>query len=91
MLNNGQLQPVRVRTGISDGTTTAILDGQLDEQAQVVTGMAVAQTGAAPASGSPLIPQRPGANRQGAARAQAQHAGRGQDDDDQPGAAHRGA
>lgn len=66
VLNNGQLQPVRVRTGISDGTTTAILDAQLDDQALVVTGMAVAQTTAAPASGSPLIPQRPGANRQGA-------------------------
>jgi HlyD family secretion protein len=67
VLNGGQLQPVRVRTGISDGTTTAILDGQLDEEAQVVTGMAVAQTTtAAPAGGSPLIPQRPGANRQGA-------------------------
>ena len=66
VLTNGQLEPIRVRTGISDGTTTAILDGQLDEQTLVVTGVAVAQTTAAPNSGSPLIPQRPGGNRQGA-------------------------
>jgi HlyD family secretion protein len=63
VLTNGQLQPVRVRTGISDGMTTAILGGDLEEQAQVVTGVA-ATAAAAPASGSPLIPQRPGGNRQ---------------------------
>ena len=31
VLSDGQLQPVRVRTGISDGTTTAIVDGELTE------------------------------------------------------------
>ena len=76
VMTDGQLQPIRVRTGISDGTTTAILEGQLDEQTQVVTGMAVAQTTAAPAGGSPLIPQRPGGNRQGGANARGQGTGR---------------
>jgi HlyD family secretion protein len=83
VLSEGQLEPIRVRTGISDGTTTAILDGQLDEQTQVITGIAAAQsTSASPAGGSPLIPQRPGFNRQGggngggATRRPAQGAGR---------------
>ena len=79
VLTDGQLHPIRVRTGISDGTTTAILDGQIDEQTQVVTGIAAAQTtSASPSSGSPLIPQRPGFNRQGggATRRPAQGTGR---------------
>ena len=65
VLAGGELQPVRVRTGISDGTTTAIVDGSLDEHAQVVTGIVATQaSSSAPSSASPLIPQRPGFNRQ---------------------------
>jgi HlyD family secretion protein len=64
VLSNGQLQPIRVRTGISDGMTTAIVGGELTEDAQIVTGIAATQTAARPSSGSPLIPQRPGSNRQ---------------------------
>ncbi len=58
VLANGQLAPVRVQPGVSDGTMTAIVDGALSEGAQVVTA-AVAQTQAsAPPTSSPLIPQR---------------------------------
>jgi HlyD family secretion protein len=65
VLAHGELQPVRVRTGISDATTTAILDGSLDEHAQVATGIVATQASSStPSSASPLIPQRPGFNRQ---------------------------
>ena len=63
----GEPRPVTVRTGLSDGTTTAIVGGDLAEDAKVVTGMAAAQAGAQTQPGaSPLIPRRPGAgaNRQ---------------------------
>ena len=61
VMRDGQLQPVRVRPGISDGTTTAIVDGELTEDTQVVTGVATAAaTAAATGGSSPLIPQRPG-------------------------------
>ncbi|HYS27102.1 MAG TPA: hypothetical protein VEP46_15935, partial [Vicinamibacterales bacterium] len=56
VLRNGEFVPVRVRTGVSDGAMTAIVDGDLKEGDQVVTGMsqpgATAQTGTT----SPLIP-----------------------------------
>jgi HlyD family secretion protein len=63
-LQEGQLRPVRVRTGISDGVLTAILEGELQEGAAVVTGVTASTTATAaqPAS-SPLIPRRPGGNR----------------------------
>ncbi len=55
VLRSGEFVPVRVRTGVSDGTTTAIVDGDLKEGDQVVTGMS--QPGAtAQTSTSPLIP-----------------------------------
>jgi HlyD family secretion protein len=64
-LNNGQLQPMQVRPGISDGTTTAILGGDLVENTSIVTGVSASTaTPAASTSSSPLIPQRPGGNRQ---------------------------
>lgn len=56
VLENGQLHPVRVETGISDGTTTAVLQGQLAEGAPVVTGIANPAGGASQTSGSPLLP-----------------------------------
>jgi HlyD family secretion protein len=58
-LSEAGLRRIGVRTGINDGTTTAVTSGDLQEGARVVTG--VAATGAAVrSSGSPLIPQRPG-------------------------------
>ncbi|WP_220446114.1 efflux RND transporter periplasmic adaptor subunit [Microbulbifer harenosus] len=39
VLENGQLKPVRVRTGVSDGRFTEVVDGPLQEGAQIVTGM----------------------------------------------------
>lgn len=69
-LRDGQLQPVRVQTGITDGTATAIIGGELRENTPVVTGV-MAQSGAsAAATRSPLIPQRPGGRQGGAARGQ---------------------
>jgi HlyD family secretion protein len=56
VLRDSQFVPARVRTGVTDGTMTAIVDGDLKEGDQVVTGMsqpgATAQTG----TSSPLIP-----------------------------------
>lgn len=69
-LQDGQIRPVRVQTGISDGTTTAITGGDLADGAQIVTGMAAASTGAAQTT-SPLLPfggRRPGGNNGGANR-----------------------
>jgi HlyD family secretion protein len=63
-LQGGQLHAVRVETGLSDGTTTAVVGGDLDESAQVVTGVATAGTSASQTSAtSPFLPQRPGGNR----------------------------
>jgi len=54
-LRNGEFVPVRVRTGVTDGTMTAVVDGDLKEGDQVVTGMS--QPGATTqANTSPLIP-----------------------------------
>jgi HlyD family secretion protein len=63
-LTDEQLQAVPVRTGISDGTTTAIVDGNLAENTTLVTAMASRTTTKAAQSTSPLIPQPPGGNRQ---------------------------
>jgi HlyD family secretion protein len=56
VLDNGQLHPVRVETGISDGTSTAVLQGQLGEGATVVTGIVNPAAGGSQTSGSPLLP-----------------------------------
>jgi HlyD family secretion protein len=56
-MRDGKLQPVRVRTGVTDGAMTAIVDGDLKEGDQVVTG--VSEPGAAATqqtNTSPLIP-----------------------------------
>ena len=68
-LREGQLAAVPVRTGISDGTASAILDGDLTEHMAVVTGATATTTAPAASTTSPLIPQRPGGNRQGGAGA----------------------
>ncbi|WP_051686958.1 efflux RND transporter periplasmic adaptor subunit [Microbulbifer sp. HZ11] len=39
VMENGELKPVRVRTGISDGRYTEIIGGRLEEGAEVITGM----------------------------------------------------
>ena len=56
LIRDGKLQPLRVRTGVTDGAMTAIVDGDLKEGDQVVTGMS--EPGAAPTqtNTSPLIP-----------------------------------
>jgi HlyD family secretion protein len=56
VLHDGQMSPLRVRTGVSDGAMTAILEGELKEGDQVVTGMAAQGTTTAQASTSPLLP-----------------------------------
>jgi HlyD family secretion protein len=67
-LRDGELQPVRIETGITNGTATAIVGGQLQEGMPVVTGVVAANQSAGSAStASPLIPQRPRGNRQGGA------------------------
>ncbi len=55
-IRNGALEPVRIRTGVSDGAMTAVVDGDLKEGEQVVTGMAEQGTATAQASTSPLLP-----------------------------------
>ena len=56
-LADGKLHPVRVRAGLSDGTSVAIYGGNLAEGAQIVTSVITPQTAAAPPStGSPLVP-----------------------------------
>jgi HlyD family secretion protein len=57
VIRDGKLQPLRVRTGVTDGAMTAIVDGDLREGDQVVTGMS--EPGAATTqqtNTSPLIP-----------------------------------
>ena len=67
-LHDGELQPVRIETGITNGTATAIVGGQLQEGMPVVTGVVAGNQPAENAStASPLIPRRPGGNRQAGA------------------------
>jgi HlyD family secretion protein len=70
VLRDRRLARVQVQLGVNDGTTTAVIGGQLEEGAQVVTAVPSAATAsAAPASGSPLLPQRMNRNRgQGGSR-----------------------
>jgi HlyD family secretion protein len=69
VLRDGRLARVPVQVGVNDGTATAIVGGELQEGARVVTAVA-AQTGTpVQRSASPLLPQRPGrARAQGGAR-----------------------
>jgi len=55
-IRNGALEPVRIRTGVSDGAMTAVVEGDLKEGDQLVTGMAEQGTATAQASASPLLP-----------------------------------
>jgi HlyD family secretion protein len=63
VLKDGQLSPVSVTAGISDGTMTALSAGAIEEGAEVVTSIPSQPVGAE-SSGSPLLPfggRRPGA------------------------------
>jgi HlyD family secretion protein len=57
VLRGGKLEQVRVRTGVSDGATTAVVGGELKEGDQVVTGISAAgATAVQQTNTSPLIP-----------------------------------
>ena len=56
VLRNGELVPVRVRTGVTDGAMTAIVDGELKEGDQVVTGMSQQGATTQQTNTSPLLP-----------------------------------
>jgi len=53
---NAQIVPVRVRTGVTDGAMTAIIDGDLKEGDQVITAMSEPGAAAHQTNTSPLIP-----------------------------------
>ena len=59
-----QLKPVNLRLGITDGTYTELLSGELQESMEVVTnvtGLGTTRTGpAATGAGNPLMPGRGG-------------------------------
>jgi HlyD family secretion protein len=64
----GQLKPVRVRLGISDGTNTELLDGDLEVGTELVTGVTLSETRPPATTGgarSPLMPGRPGGGQSG--------------------------
>lgn len=68
VFDTGRLRRVPVRTGISDGVMTAVLEGNLQPGARVVTSAASQAAAVSPAAGpaaSPLLPQRPRSNRSG--------------------------
>jgi HlyD family secretion protein len=76
-LQEGQLRPVRVRTGTSDGVLTAIVGGELAEGVAIVTGMSSSATAASSQrTSSPLIPQRPGGTRPSGSNTRPQGSGR---------------
>jgi len=61
-----QLKPVNLRLGITDGTNTELLSGDLQQGAEVVTtisGMSATRAAAPASSGNPLLPQRGGPGR----------------------------
>lgn len=65
----GQLRPVRLRLGVTDGTHTEVLEGEVTEGLPLVTNVAITQAAASNAGRSPLMgPQRggpPGARNTG--------------------------
>jgi len=72
VLRDGKAQMVRVRTGVTDGTATAVVGGDLKEGDQVITGVTDSAVAAPQASTSPLIPfgrRGGGGNRGGGAAA----------------------
>jgi HlyD family secretion protein len=57
---NGQLKSVRVRLGITDGTYTELLSGELQAGQELVTAVVTPAQAAAAATRSPLMPGGPG-------------------------------
>ena len=61
-----QLKPVRLRLGITDGTNTELLGGELQPATELVTGVIMGgtrPTAAGAGAGNPLLPQRGGPGR----------------------------
>jgi HlyD family secretion protein len=63
-----QLKPVRLRLGITDGTNTELLSGELQPNMELVTSVITTGTSTRPgpggaSSGNPLMPQRGGPGR----------------------------
>jgi len=67
-VRDGQLQPIRVQTGISNGTETVVTGDELREGTAVVTGVVTSNANAAPTGNSPLMPQRRGGRGGGGGR-----------------------
>jgi HlyD family secretion protein len=62
----GQLKPVRVRLGITDGTYTELLSGELQPGQELVTSVITPAQAAAASTRSPLMPGgRPGGGMPG--------------------------
>jgi HlyD family secretion protein len=59
VMTQGGPAPIPVQTGLSDGATTAIVDGALSERTQVITGLAQASSSTSQTGRSPFFPQRP--------------------------------
>jgi multidrug efflux pump subunit AcrA (membrane-fusion protein) len=57
---NGQLKSVRVRLGITDGTYTELLSGELQPGQELVTAVVTPAQAAAASTRSPLMPGGPG-------------------------------
>jgi HlyD family secretion protein len=57
---NGQLKSVRVRLGITDGTYTELISGELQPGQELVTAVVTPAQAAAAATRSPLMPGGPG-------------------------------
>jgi HlyD family secretion protein len=60
---NSQLKSVRVRLGITDGTYTELLSGELQPGQELVTSVVTPAQAAAAATRSPLMPGGPGGGR----------------------------
>ncbi|MCX6551500.1 MAG: hypothetical protein NTY02_10925, partial [Acidobacteria bacterium] len=61
----GQLKLVRVRLGITDGTYTELLSGEIQSGQELVTAVVTPAAAAAAATRSPLMPGGPGGQRPG--------------------------
>ncbi|MGE0449088.1 MAG: efflux RND transporter periplasmic adaptor subunit [Vicinamibacterales bacterium] len=59
-LTDGQLQPVRLRLGISDGQTTELIEGALTDGAELVTNIVIAGQTTRPAATTPSPFGQPG-------------------------------
>jgi hypothetical protein len=59
----GQLKAVQLRLGITDGTFTELISGELQEAQELVTSVTTPQAAAGGGSRSPLMPGGPGGGR----------------------------